>query len=201
MARVEELVALGLFAVEDFLEPELCADLRAQARAAVQTPATVIRRGESVLDERVRRTRRVQLDPVAESLLHRRLSALIPPLEAHFGTTLTRPQQPQLLVYRKGDRFRPHQDTDGSPDEPELVRMRRISAVTFLNSEARRPSEGNYCGGSLAFYRLVDDPTPETVRMSLIGQAGLLIAFPADVFHEVSPVTHGERYTVVTWFE
>lgn len=201
MPRAEDLVALGLFAVRDFLEPELCARFRAAGREAGRAPATVIRKGESLLDERSRRTGRVELDAEARSVLEPRLTALIPRLETHFGVSLSAPQEPQLLVYRKGDFFRPHQDTDGSANEPEIVRRRQISAVVFLNSESRRFDGETYGGGSLAFFRLVEDPTWETVRTPLVGEEGLLVAFPSSVFHEVSPVTHGERYTIVTWFQ
>jgi SM-20-related protein len=34
----------------------------------------------------------------------------------------------------------------------------------------------------------------------LIGEPGLLVAFRSDVLHEVEAVTHGERYSIVSWF-
>jgi hypothetical protein len=37
-------------------------------------------------------------------------------------------------------------------------------------------------------------------RSPLIAEPGLLIAFPSDKWHEVKPVSHGRRFTVVTWF-
>jgi predicted 2-oxoglutarate/Fe(II)-dependent dioxygenase YbiX len=40
----------------------------------------------------------------------------------------------------------------------------------------------------------------ENVGLPLAGEAGLLIAFPSHLVHSVSPVTAGERYTLVTWF-
>jgi SM-20-related protein len=33
-----------------------------------------------------------------------------------------------------------------------------------------------------------------------VGEPGLLVAFRSDTVHEVLPVTHGERFTVVSWF-
>jgi SM-20-related protein len=29
---------------------------------------------------------------------------------------------------------------------------------------------------------------------------GLLVTFPSRMLHAAAPVTHGERYTIVTWF-
>jgi SM-20-related protein len=37
-------------------------------------------------------------------------------------------------------------------------------------------------------------------RLPLAARQGLLVAFPSTVSHEVQPVTHGERLTVVNWF-
>ena len=37
------------------------------------------------------------------------------------------------------------------------------------------------------------------VGLPLVGESGLLVAFDSNLTHAVTPVTHGERYTVVTW--
>jgi len=34
----------------------------------------------------------------------------------------------------------------------------------------------------------------------LPGETGLLVAFAAETLHEVSPVTSGERFTIISWF-
>jgi predicted 2-oxoglutarate/Fe(II)-dependent dioxygenase YbiX len=36
--------------------------------------------------------------------------------------------------------------------------------------------------------------------VDLCGEEGLLVAFRAETLHEVRPVTHGVRFSVVTWF-
>src|SRR5205085_9991991 len=70
---------------------------------------------------------------------------------------------------------------------------RRVSIVIFLNA-------GDYEGGALTFYGLVDDPSWKTFGFALEATPGLLVAFPSHVRHEVTPVTAGDRYTVVDWF-
>jgi SM-20-related protein len=47
---------------------------------------------------------------------------------------------------------------------------------------------------------LVRDPRWQSVGFGVEGEEGLLIAFRSDLLHEVTPVTHGERYTLVSWF-
>jgi SM-20-related protein len=32
------------------------------------------------------------------------------------------------------------------------------------------------------------------------GETGALIAFPSEMLHEVTPITRGERFTIVSWF-
>ena len=106
-------------------------------------------------------------------------------------------QPPQFLLYREGDFFAPPGRQHRS-DAPGFVRQRSVSAVVFLNGR-REPT--NYSGGSLTFYGLMDDGVGgESVGLPLAGETGLLVAFPSDLVHAVSPVTAGERYTVVTWF-
>jgi SM-20-related protein len=36
--------------------------------------------------------------------------------------------------------------------------------------------------------------------LPLSGEPGLLVAFDSAMVHGVTPVTRGERYTIVTWF-
>jgi SM-20-related protein len=56
-----------------------------------------------------------------------------------------------------------------------------------------------YGGGALTFYELFDDPVGRLIGFPLEANEGLL-AFRAEVLHSVAPVTHGDRYTIATWF-
>jgi predicted 2-oxoglutarate/Fe(II)-dependent dioxygenase YbiX len=73
------------------------------------------------------------------------------------------------------------------------LRIRRISIVAFLNGFSGEPQDGCYSGGVLKF----DD---KERAFDLEGETGLLVAFTADTFHEVLPVTSGERFTIISWF-
>ena len=72
----------------------------------------------------------------------------------------------------------------------------------FLNDESAEPSSTTYEGGRLTFYGLLDDEGlgGKSMAFPVPGEAGLFVAFPTDVIHEVTPVLRGERYTIVTWF-
>jgi SM-20-related protein len=65
--------------------------------------------------------------------------------------------------------------------------------VVFLNDYSAEPDANCYGGGLLNFY---DDETAFGLR----GETGLMVAFAAETTHEVSPVTDGERFTLITWF-
>jgi SM-20-related protein len=51
----------------------------------------------------------------------------------------------------------------------------------------------------LTFYGLLGGEKGEKVGLPLVGEEGLLVAFKSNITHAVTPVTHGERFTVVTW--
>jgi predicted 2-oxoglutarate/Fe(II)-dependent dioxygenase YbiX len=188
--------------MKDFFDAGMCARLRADGRAATCVPATVLRDGVSTVDDRIRRTKQAQLPRSTSSAIEARFNSVIPALENHFDLTLTSCQPPQLLVYRKGDYFKPHQDNIDYANgaESRSISKRKVSAVVFLSKESRRPAEDSYSGGALTFYDLTNNATPETYRTSLSGEMGLLVAFRSEVFNEVYPVFEGERYTIVNWF-
>jgi len=75
-----------------------------------------------------------------------------------------------------------------------------VSLVIFLNRESQEPADDAYGQGYLTFYGLLDGPHWKKCAFPLKAEPGLLIAFPSDKWHEVTPVSHGRRFTVVTWF-
>lgn len=189
---------LGLFAVEHFFDPALCRRVRLEMGSADQTAGTVDERtGESV-DHHVRSVRMARIAKDTNALVTARLLDAKPALEDHFGMTLSACQPPQFLTYRHGDFYRPHQDN--TPSATQIVTDRRVSVVVFLNPVAEQPQPDSYTGGSLTFYDLLKDPRGGSLGLPLQADEGLLIAFASDLLHSVSPVTHGERCTIASWF-
>jgi predicted 2-oxoglutarate/Fe(II)-dependent dioxygenase YbiX len=197
----EFFARFGLYVARGFLSSEVCARLTEEMRASTGAPATVADEGAGdAVDETYRRTKQAEVSPATAARIGEELLELIPTLGHHFERALAGMQKPQFLVYREGDFFRPHPDDSTNPEAPDFVRQRSISAVVFLNG-ATPEEQAGYSGGSLTFYGLMDDSVNgESVGLPLAGETGLLIAFPSHVVHSVSPVTAGERYTLVTWF-
>jgi SM-20-related protein len=203
MPKHQDFRRFGLFTIEGFLEPGLCARLRTEALAASQITAQVTRpAGDTVIDESYRRTRTACVSAATIDLVSQRLLAIKNALEDHFRTPIKGGTDPNFLVYRKGDFFRYHEDVVDTPDHPPLVRDRKISVVIFLNGEGEPGGVDNssYGGGQLTLYRLMDFANSARYGMPLVGEEGLLVAFRSDLPHEVTEVTHGNRYTIVNWF-
>jgi SM-20-related protein len=81
------------------------------------------------------------------------------------------------------------------------VKQRRVSVVVFLNDASGEPAPDSYGGGELTFYGLLGDgPSGSPIGVPLDGKGGELVAFRSGLLHGVGAVTHGERYTIVSWF-
>jgi SM-20-related protein len=192
---------LGIYTEENFLDRETCESLKARMRAGQHERAKVYEReGGYALNEARRSTMRVNVDEGVASSIRVRLLAKCEEFTRRFVVEVVDCQEPTFLVYKPGDFFEPHRDYTESRNAPETIRQRRVSAVVFLGDEASNGVEGEYEGGSLAFYGLLKDPRCEHVGIPVRGRAGMLVAFRSDVFHQVSPVTKGERFTIVSWY-
>ena len=188
-------MSLDLLVERGFLGAAACERLAAEMRAARAAPATVYGQGESgAVDERVRRTTRVfpseETDELVRGLLIERMGAA----GAHFGRRLREVEEPQFLLYGVGGHFVAHQDGNTGLLRSERE-SRLVSAVVFLNTQADAPGPGAYRGGSLVFH-----PRGAGEPVSLAGEAGTLVLFRAETTHEVTPVTHGRRLTVASWY-
>jgi SM-20-related protein len=189
----------GIFAEEGFLEASACADLTTEMREAQGMPATVSLSAEHI-DVDYRRTSMAQVSDATRHFVERRLEETRPSLERHFGETLREMERTQFLVYREGDYFRRH--TDSPPAASARNKdVRRVSIVLFLNAEGAAGRQDGYGGGQLTFYGLLgDDTRGEGIGLPLTASPGLLVAFRSELVHAVTPIAHGERYTVVSWF-
>ncbi len=201
MPKADFFTRFGLFAIEDYFDANLCAKVCLEMQTCISETATILgKNGNCIVDENIRRTKCTKVFDETKALVNSYLLSLQSKLEEHFQISLTGWEKPQFLKYNKGDFYRQHQDSNTAIEAPKYIQDRKISLVIFLNSESEKPESDSYGGGELTLYGLVDNPLWQKYGFSLNGEAGLLIAFRSDIFHEVKPVTHGERYTVVTWF-
>lgn len=184
-----------LFTVKQFLEPGVCREIVAEMSAAQSDAATVYGRTTSgAVEQNIRKTLRIRPSIATVDSIVRRLSVLKDSIEKHFAVALSECEDPQFLRYREGDFFVAHQD--GNTGMMQLDTERRlVSTVLFLSRESDSPQASAHCGGSLVFsdYRTGS-------KFHMIGEPGMLIAFRAETTHEITPVTHGERYSIVSWY-
>ena len=195
-----------LLVVREFLDPVTCREILAEMNTAESAAATVYGRGAGgMVDQGVRQTLRIRPSVATVQLVVDRLLAFKPSAEKHFDVSLSECEDPQFLRYREGDFFVAHQDGNTG-----LLRLdtesRRVSTVIFLSRETDSlppgeidsPEPDAYCGGSLVFTDI--RPGSSEPKFHFVGEPGTLIAFRAETTHEVTPVTHGERYSIVSWF-
>jgi predicted 2-oxoglutarate/Fe(II)-dependent dioxygenase YbiX len=69
--------------------------------------------------------------------------------------------------------------------------------VVFLSAQSEERSPDTYGGGSFVFHGPYSGPS---LRVPIAPAPGTLVAFRAETTHEVTPVTHGERFTIVSWY-
>lgn len=182
-----------LFVVTQFLEPSLREAIVSEMKVAAGSAATVY--GSTVsgtIDESVRRTFRVKPSPETVALVTQKLLGLKAAVEKHFAVVLKECEDSQFLRYREGDFFVAHQDGNTGLLRLE-TEQRLISTVIFLSRESESTEADAYGGGSLVFSNLRE-------RYRVSSEPGMLVAFRSETTHEVTPVTHGERYSIASWY-
>ena len=120
-------------------------------------------------------------------------------LAAEWNYNIIYPESFQFTEYdgNKKQHYNWHSDThiDQLKDIKHNGNYRKISTVIFLNNP------DDYEGGDLQFY---DYGPPKQGKKLLLEtkhlkKKGTIISFPSHVFHRVTPVTKGKRYSLVMW--
>jgi SM-20-related protein len=188
---------IDTFEVKSFLSPAECADLRAELRQAAGSQATVLGQDPGgAVKPLVRRSTRMSMPAYAAEQITARLMQQTGALEQRFGRALSSCEPPQFLRYLQGDFFVAHQDGN-TPLIHDDSRFRKVSAVIFLSALSQASGPDSYGGGTLVLH----GPYSGTdLRVPLTPAPGTLICFRAETTHEVLPVTHGERFTIVSWY-
>lgn len=177
-------------------EPEV-RELRHELRGCAGESAPVYGRNQAgSVDLRTRATTRLLVGDATRARLVSALESARPELESHFRLALTRCEPPQFLRYEAGGFFVAHQDGN-TPLLHDDTRFRRISIVLFLSSPATSAGAEGYGGGELVLHGPLRGPT---LREVYTPAPGTLLAFRSETTHEVTPLTFGERYTVVSWW-
>jgi len=196
MTKPQRSDHFDLYLVKDVFDTDTCRELIAEMQSSPINPAvTYGHTGSGVVDERVRKVAQVRPSEEFVAQVRQRLIDDRESVADHFGINLSSCEEPQFLCYRTGDFFVAHQDGNTGLVNLDTDKSRRVSVSIFLNHQSDVPDGDSYCGGSLVFsdWRSND-------KFSLAGEAGTLVAFRSELTHEVIPVTHGERYSIVSWY-
>ena len=187
-----------LYLIKNFLEADVCRDIREGLAASPAHAATIYGVADSAsVVETTRRTSRIVPPPEIVQLVEHRLAASQKQIASHYGIDVEAYEEPQFLRYRTGDFFVAHQDGNTGLLLNERERWRKISVVIFLNQHSETAQDGGYGGGALAFSEWRRRPHGQ---FQCYGEPGTLVAFPSETTHEVTPVTHGVRYSIASWY-
>jgi SM-20-related protein len=183
----------GVLMIDGVLDDLACAEIRAAMDRGVPEAAEILDREIERQDD-VRRTSHIEVDAAILRRLERTLDEQRGPVEQFFGLRLPSREGVSLLRYNDGGFFKPHRDHGYVDSWPGAAR-RRVSLVLFLCTSQELDPGGTFAGGALRLY--ADDR--RTPPRDVHPRAGTLVAFSSTTLHEVLPVRHGVRDTVVDW--
>jgi len=103
-----------------------------------------------------------------------------------FGFSLNGFREFQIAKYEENNHYKKHIDLRLE----DRISTRKLSITLQLSSAT------DYEGGEFLFSSDIRTP-----RQSIIKQKGTLIIFPSFLYHQVTPVTKGSRYSLVGWYE
>ncbi len=206
--------AAGLHAIDVFLRPAFlsdaeCADLRAEMDGAPQAEGAVRETDRPEADSIDRSGRSASECAVSEQTIQsiaQRICRVAPQIAEHFDQALAEYETPHFVVYGPGDFYRSHRDLYSDVVVPEPIARRRLSVVVFLNDgrDANDLDESGpagttdrYGGGVLRLCSHEAHEFASRDAWDVPARRGLLVAFRADTWHEVTPITVGRRYTIV----
>jgi predicted 2-oxoglutarate/Fe(II)-dependent dioxygenase YbiX len=183
---------LRIFVADRAMDDTTCRRVQAAMDVGVREPSEVIE-DEMALVEDVRRASHIEVPSTIFELIDVHLDAQRDAIAAFFDWPLEGREGVNLLRYEAGGFYKPHVDRADLPAWPPAA-QRAFTVILFLESAREVDPSGGFSGGVL---RLLPD---NAESIDIVPRRGLLVAFPADIVHEVLPVIDGHRDTVVDWF-
>ncbi len=174
------------------MDDATCRRVQAAMSVGIREPTEIID-GDMMVAEEVRRASHIEVPPAVFDLVDAHLDAQLDALGAFFELQLEGREGVNLLRYESGGFYKPHVDRAHLPAWPPAAR-RALTVVLFLESSREVDPAGGFGGGVLRLFPDGEEP------IEIVPRRGMLVAFPAETVHEVSPVAGGHRDTVVDWF-
>jgi predicted 2-oxoglutarate/Fe(II)-dependent dioxygenase YbiX len=188
------MASADVFTVVNALDDATCRRIQASMDAGASQPAEVLHHTIDI-EEYARRAIEVDVIDDVVALVESCLDARRDAIAAFFGRRLQRREGAGFLRYETGGFYGPHVDRADVPSWPDAA-LREITVVMFLNSSRDADPAGEFTGGRL---RLYPDGANADGR-DIVPRRGLLVAFPAAMAHEVTPVSAGRRDAIIDWF-
>lgn len=160
--------------------------------AGTPEPAEVLADGFE-LQHDVRRATQIDIADAVLAMVDAALDRVRIPIASFYGLVLQSREGVSFVRYETGGFYKPHVDRAHVPSWP-LTAKRQITIVIFVESSRDAEPSGAFTGGVLRLFPDEGDP------IEIISKGGTLVAFPADMCHEVTPVKSGRRDTIVDWF-
>ena len=182
---------MQVFRLSGFLSPAHCSEIRLGMDSGEVEPAEVL--GGGIRRDSAARVASLIEPP--ESLtrdIETKLEACRARVAEALAISLGRREGAGFIRYPAGGFYRAHRDRGDDPQWEPAAR-RAAAIVVFLNDARADGPAGEFDGGLLRLY------LPQGT-IDVVPEAGLLVAFPADVLHEVTEVRDGTRDTIVDWY-
>jgi predicted 2-oxoglutarate/Fe(II)-dependent dioxygenase YbiX len=183
---------MRIFIAEHVMDDATCRRIQAAMDVGVREPTEIID-GDITLAEDVRRASHIEVPPAIFELIDAHLDAQRDAAGAFFGLPLEGREGVNLLRYEAGGFYKPHVDRAYLAAWPPAAR-RALTVILFLESSRVADPASGFTGGVLRLFPDGGEP------VEIVPRRGMLVAFPADTMHEVSPVIGGHRDTIVDWF-
>jgi predicted 2-oxoglutarate/Fe(II)-dependent dioxygenase YbiX len=180
-----------LYSENTFLEAAQCERIRLAMDAGDGEQAEILD-GTIAPRDQVRRAWSIEPDAAVIHDVEQRLDSRRDAIAQFFQLDLTDREGAGFVRYPAGGFYAPHRDRAADTSWPDAAR-RAVALVVFLNGSRDGGLDGEFSGGALRLFA-----GDEIVAVH--PRRGLLVAFPADLLHEVAEVRDGTRDAIVDWF-
>lgn len=172
------------------LPEQLCSGLIKMGKSLKMVPANVWK-GDHVFQPETRVT---QLSWINNSEIDAILSIYMEKANTNAGWlfNILGNDIPQFAEYPEGGKYDWHIDI--GVEEPNSLLFRKITVVVNLNTD--------YEGGEFQIQKWASpDAKNRFSTLSQMKKAGSIIVFPSFLYHRITPVTKGNRYSLTCWFK
>jgi predicted 2-oxoglutarate/Fe(II)-dependent dioxygenase YbiX len=185
--------SLNIFIAPHVMDAPGCRRVQTAMDSGTAEPAEVLADAVEVQDE-VRRASQIDVSDVVLAMVDTKLDHMRESISQFYGVSLHGREGTSFLRYDVGGFYKRHVDRAHVTSWPMTAR-RKVTVVLFLESSRDAELSGGFSGGVLRLY-----PDDLSRPVDVTPTRGTLVAFPAEMPHEITRITAGRRDTIVDWF-